>query len=177
MHPRDVMPVVELPFDAAVQTGLPEPQRPVKGVAGFVWLSDAGEDSPIAALAEPIEKLRVQLSSAAAAVMATVDIDADLDRPSIGGMKIERMSVGESDDLVVVFEDQPRVCIAGRGNSCSHLADGRDVEFPTHRAVLDVRTVDRQAPGGVLRARLTHAGSDGRHAVSLAVPAGQVRSC
>ena len=105
LHPRDVMPVVELPFHAAVQTGLVESQRPVKGVAGIVRLSDASEDSPIAALAEPVEKLRVQLSAAAATVMVAVEVDTGLDRPSIGGMEIEGMSVGESDDLVVVFED------------------------------------------------------------------------
>src|SRR6201999_614581 len=32
LHPRDVMPIVELPFNAAVETGLPEPQSSVKPV-------------------------------------------------------------------------------------------------------------------------------------------------
>ena len=49
--------------------------------------------------------MRVQLSAATATVMVAVDVDAGLDRPSIGGMEIEGMSVGESDDRVVVFED------------------------------------------------------------------------
>lgn len=105
MHPRDVMPVVELPFHAAIESGLPESQRPVKCVAGIVRLSDTGEDPPIAALAQAVQKLRVQLSAAAATVMVAVDVDTGLDRPSIGGVEIEGMSVRESDDLVVVFED------------------------------------------------------------------------
>jgi len=137
------MPGVELPFNAAVETDLPEPQGSMKCGTGLVGLRDGGKHSPIAALAEPVQKLRVQLAAAAPPVMVGVDVDPGLGRPPVGGMEIQGMSVRESDCPVVALEDEPPVGVAGSGNAGRHLVDSRDVEFPTHRAVLDIGAVNR----------------------------------
>jgi hypothetical protein len=52
-----------------VPAGVLEPEGSIKAVAGRVGLGDAGEDLPVAALAEPAQQLRVELASCAGAVI------------------------------------------------------------------------------------------------------------
>ena len=42
LHPRDIVPAVVFPFDAAVQAGILEPEGSMKTVAGRIGLGDAG---------------------------------------------------------------------------------------------------------------------------------------
>ena len=115
----------------------------MKSVAGLVGLSDAGECSPEAALTEPVEELRVQRAAASAAMLVAGNIESGLDRPPKGRVEIEGVRVRESDCLVAAFEDEPGMSIGRRRDALSHLIGGRDIEFPTHRGVLDVGAVDR----------------------------------
>ena len=123
----------------------------MKAVAGLVRLSDAGEGLPIAALGKPPQHLRVELASCAVAVMAVVHIDTGLSRPLEGNQTLQWLPIRKADDLVTSLEDEPFVGGAKPTDARSHFGDGRDVEFPTDRCVLDVGAVNRQTRTGVLR--------------------------
>src|SRR5208283_4008006 len=130
----------------------------MKTVAGLVGLGDAGEGAPIAALGEPTQQSRVQLAATAGTVMIDVDIDAGLGRPLVGSQAIECVSVGEADDPITAFEDEPFVGVAGGGDARSHLSYGRDFDFPTDRRVQDIRAVNGNAGGRIVWGSRTHQG-------------------
>jgi len=110
----------------------------------------ASEDLPVAALGEPPQQLRLELASCAGAVMVDVDIDAGLGRPLEGGQALRRLPIGKADDPIVSLEDKPFVGGAKPTGARSHFGDGRDVDFPTDRGVLDAGAVNRQARGSIL---------------------------
>ncbi len=91
-----------------------EPEGSMKAVAGLVGLGDAGEGSPIAALGEPVQQLPVEFAAAADTLMVDGDIDTGLSRPLVGSPGIECVRGGVAEDLIVTFEDEPFVSVAGR---------------------------------------------------------------
>jgi len=132
-----------------VPAGVLEPEGSMKAIAGLIGLSDAGEDLPVAALGEPAQQLRVELASCAGAVMVVVHIDTGLSRPLEGNQTLQWLPIRKADDPIVSLEDEPFVGGAKPTDARSHFGDGRDVEFPTDRCVLDVGAVNRQARSGI----------------------------
>jgi hypothetical protein len=171
LHPCDIVPAVLFPFDAPVQAGVLKSEGSMKSVAGLVRLSDAGEGSSIATLGESAQQLRVQFAAAAGAVMVDVDIDTGLSRPLEGTQALQRLSVGEADDLILAFQDEPFVGGAQSGDTRSHLLYRRHFDFPTDGRVLDVGAVNRHAGARILEDSLTHNAANHLHASSL--PAAQ----
>jgi hypothetical protein len=109
-----------------------------------------GEGLPVAALGEPAQQLRVELASSAGAVMVVVHIDTGLSRPLERNQTLQWLPISKADDLVTSLEYEPFVGGAEPTDARSHLTNGRDVDFPTDRCVLDVGTVNRQARSGIL---------------------------
>jgi hypothetical protein len=87
-----------------------------------------------------------------------------------GRQALQRLPVGEADNLILAFEDKPFMSGAEPGDTRSHLVDCRDVDFPTGRCVLDVRAINRHTRSRILRGSRTHAAAAAArlHANSLA---------
>src|ERR1700761_4680625 len=83
VHPRNLAPASELPFNAGEAAGIFEPHRSVKRVADLIGLRDSGEGPSVAALAEPIQESGVGGPAAATALVVAFDVQAGLGRPAI----------------------------------------------------------------------------------------------
>ncbi len=82
-------------------------------------------------------------------------------------------AVRKADDLVILLEDEPIVGGAEPIDARSHLVNGRDVDLPTDRRVLDVGAVNRQTRSGILCRSRTHATAACFHA-SIFQPVGSL---
>jgi hypothetical protein len=102
------------------------------------------------ALGEPAQQLRAELASCAGAVTVDVDIDTGLSRPLEGSQALQWLPIREADDLIISLEDEPFVGGTKPIDARSHFGNGRDVDFPTDRCVLDVGAVNRQERSGIL---------------------------
>jgi hypothetical protein len=71
----------------------------------------------------------------------------------------------EADDLIITFEDEPFVGATEPIDARSHLVNGRDVDFPTDRRVLDAGAVNRHARSGIPCRRRTHTTAACFHAI------------
>src|SRR5271157_1863308 len=99
--------------------------------------------------------------------MVDVHVDTGFSRPSVRSQATKRVPVRETDDPIITFEDEAFVGFAGRGDTCGHLAFGRDLGLPTDRRVQHIRAINRNAGGRILRGSRTHKADARLHASSL----------
>src|ERR1700759_5359860 len=99
-----------------------------------------------------------------------LDVHTDLDRPLVGRNAIKRVPIGEADDLIFTFEDEPFVSGTSGADTGGHLPHTRDFDFPTDRRVLDVGAIYGNAGGRIRCGGLADTAADHIHASSL--PAG-----
>src|SRR5271166_4603569 len=104
--------------------------------------------------------------------MVAADVDTGFSRPRVGRQAMQRVAVGEADDLTVMFENEPFVGLLGRGDTRSHLLCARDFDFPTDHRVLDIGAVNRNAGGRILEGSRTHTIANRLHASSLPAAGG-----
>jgi hypothetical protein len=95
--------------------------------------------------------MRGELAASAGAVMVDIEIDTGLSRPLEGCQALQWPTIRKADDLIISLEYEPFVGGAEPTDARGHLTNGRDIDFPADRCVLDVGAVNLQARSGVLR--------------------------
>lgn len=70
---------------------------------------------------EPVQHFGVEHAAATRTVMVATDVNACLTRPLERGQADQGVAVSKTDDLTVIFENEPLVRLLGRGDTPGHL--------------------------------------------------------